>query len=401
MRKKFAWILLTLLLAAVFTSAAVYREYFQPKNAGEQTDFHVGVSFCGNTTSEAKLLVDRVKGYTNLFVVQSGPISVNETAMNEIVDYAVSSNLDVIVYFGFFNPQYPWQLPWLEYAKQQWGNHFLGIYLNDEPGGSTIDANWTGYFNQIKIRNSSDYYLHIPTIDLAINRTLPPDYDQAAFHFNDAVEFDLGLQELKNRSITAYTSDYALYWFDYIGGYDTLFAEFGSNHSIAQDVALARGAARLQNKTWGVIVTWKYTQPPYLDSASEIYRQILNAYFSGAKYVVIFDYPQIPGNPYGVLTDEHFEALEQFWQVTRNVKVTEELVGEAVLVLPKNYGWGMRNPNDNIWGFWGPDEKSPAIWNISRELLARYGFDLDIVYQDERFPFTGRYRQIYFWNQTL
>ena len=358
MKKILALLLLVVLVSVVFVAAAVYFVGLQTnQNVAPNSDFHVGVSFCGNTTAEAKLLIDRVKGYTNLLVVQSGPVSVNETALNEIVDYAVSSNLDVIVYFGFFNPQYPWQLPWLDYAKQQWGDRFLGVYLNDEPGGSTIDANWTGYFNQIKIRNSSDYYLHVPAIDLAINGTLPPDYDQAAFHFEGAVEFDLGLQELKNRSITSFTSDYALYWFDYKGGYGTLFAEFGSNHSIAQDVALARGAARLQNKTWGVIVTWKYTQPPYLDSGSEIYKQILNAYFSGAKYVVIFDYPQIPGNPYGVLTDEHFAALEQFWSVVQNVKVNDELIGEAVLVLPTNYGWGMRNPNDHIWGVLGSRRK--------------------------------------------
>ena len=83
--------------------------------------FHVGVSFCGNTTAEAKLLIDRVKSYTNLLVVQSGPVSINETAMNEIVDYAVASDLDVIAYFGYFNPAYPWQIPWLDYAETNLG----------------------------------------------------------------------------------------------------------------------------------------------------------------------------------------------------------------------------------------------------------------------------------------
>ena len=402
MKKVLALTLLILLVAAVFVAAAVYLLDSQAnQKANRQTDFHVGISWGGNTTAEAKLLIDKVKAYTNLFVVQSGPVSVNETAMNEIVDYAVSSGLDVIVYFGFFNPAYPWQLPWLDYAKQQWGNRFLGVYLNDEPGGSTIDANWTGYFNQIKIRNASDYYLHVPAIDLALNDSLPPDYDQAAVHFLDAVEVDLGLQELKNRSITAFTSDYALYWFDYLGGYDTLFAEFGSNHSIAQNIALARGAARMQNKTWGAIITWKYSQPPYLDSGSAIYEQMLDAYMSGAKYVVIFDYPQIQGNPYGILTDEHFKALEDFWSVVQDAKVDVNANADAVLVLPRNYGWGMRNPDDHIWGVWGPDEKSPVIWNISRELLSRYGLGLDIIYEDAHFPVEDRYRRIYYWNQKV
>lgn len=43
---------------------------------GEPLGFHVGVSFGGNTTTQAELLIDKVKSYTNLFVVQSGPVSV-------------------------------------------------------------------------------------------------------------------------------------------------------------------------------------------------------------------------------------------------------------------------------------------------------------------------------------
>ena len=47
-----------------------------PKN-GEthEVEPYFGVSFCGNTTAEAKLLIDRTKDYSNLFVLQSGPIS--------------------------------------------------------------------------------------------------------------------------------------------------------------------------------------------------------------------------------------------------------------------------------------------------------------------------------------
>ena len=74
---------------------------------------------------------------------------------------------------------------------------------------------------------------------------------------------------------------------------------------------------------------------------------------------------------------------------------------EAVLVLPKNYGWGMRNPNDKIWGFWGSDEKSPQIWDMSRKLLAQYGYSLDIIYDDPAFPIEANYTRVYYWNQTL
>jgi hypothetical protein len=166
-----------IVIASIFAASQLFNIDQSP--AYQKAGFHVGVSFCGNTTAEAKLLIDRVKTYTNLFVVQSGPVSVNETSMNEIVNYAVDANLDVIVFFGYFYPNITWQIPWLDYAKQQWGDKFLGIYLNDEPAGQTIDANWNGYFNQQKIRNSSAYYTHVPEIDLQLNGSLPPDNTEA------------------------------------------------------------------------------------------------------------------------------------------------------------------------------------------------------------------------------
>ena len=152
-----------------------YIDAHNQNNQTSQSGFHFGVSFCGNTTAQAKLLIDKVKSFTNLFVVQSGPVSTNETAMNEIIDYAVASGLDAIASFGYFNPQYPWQIPWLDYAKTQWGSHLLGIYLYDEPGGNVLDANWTGFFNQLRIHNISEYYLHAPAIDLSMNGSLPAD----------------------------------------------------------------------------------------------------------------------------------------------------------------------------------------------------------------------------------
>lgn len=387
-------------VAAIVTIAAYMFEVQLNQQRKYSSDFHVGVAFGGNTTADAKLLIDKVKGYTNLFVVQSGPVSANETSLNEIVNYAVSSRLDVIVYFGFFDHAQPWREPWLDYAKAQWGNHFLGVYLNDEPGGSVIDANWTGYFNQIRMRNSSQYYLHVPEIDLVLNSSLPIDNNQAATHFVNGVASGFGLEKLKAHSISAFTSDYALYWFDYLSGYDTLFAEFGSNQSINQAIALVRGAARLQSKDWGAIITWTYDQPPYLDNGNAIYNQMFAAYMAGAKYAVVFDYPQIPGNPYGILTEDHFSALQRFWGTIQNLKVTNNPTGEAVLVLPHNYGWGMRNLNDRLWGVWAPDERASLIWNISRKLLTKYNLGLDMVYEDERFPVNGLYANIYYWNQT-
>ena len=92
-------------------------------------------------------------------------------------------------------------------------------------------------------------------------------------------------------------------------------------------------------------------------------------------------------------------AMETFWNQIQNLKPNN--VAEAVLVLPRDYGWGMRSPQDGIWGIWKPDSNSAQIWDISRKLLSEYGSKLDIVYDDQRFPATGKYSHIYFWNQTI
>jgi hypothetical protein len=379
----------------------------------ETKPFYVGVTFCGNTTVEAKLLIDRVKTYTNLFVLQSGPISKNETATNEICDYAVATGLRIIVYFGWFDPDCPWQIPWLDLAKQRWGDRFLGVYYYDEPGGTTLDYNWARIFNHIKEVNLTLYQIHAPAIERNVNGSLLQIYDEAAKMYINAIETDSGLKALKTRSIMAFTSDYALYWFDYLGGYDVMLAQLGWNDSLVQHIALIRGAARMQNKTWGAIITWKYEAPPYLDSGEEIYKQMRMAYEAGATYVMIFNYPKINDNPYGVMCDEHFEALERFWNEVTAMpkKIQGSVKAEAALVLPRSYGWGMRHPEDRIWGFWGPDEQCPQIWELSRNLLAQYGLRLDIVYDDPAFPVilrrlpiwltTAKYPRIYYCNHSM
>jgi hypothetical protein len=395
---------LALILLLMIATASFLVSYPAISKSAETTPFYVGVTFCGNTTAEAKLLIDRVKTYTNLFVLQSGPVSKNETATNEIGDYAVAAGLKIIVYFGWFDRNCSWQIPWLDLTKQRWGNQFLGVYYYDEPGGIQLDYNWSHLFNLIKEWNSTLYQIHAPAIEGDVNGSLFQMYDLAARMYLDAVETDSGLKALKARSITAFTSDYALYWFDYLGGYDVLLAQFGWNESAVQNIALLRGAARMQNKPWGAIITWKYDEPPYLDSGKEIYNQMRMAYEAGAQYVIIFNYPQIEGNAYGIMTDEHFEALERFWNDIMTVPnlrtIPDASQAEAALVLPRNYGWGMRNPEDRIW-YWGPDEESPQIWELSRKLLSQYGLRLDIVYDDPAFPVTGKYSRIYYWNQSI
>jgi hypothetical protein len=234
-----------------------------------------------------------------------------------------------------------------------------------------------------------------------MNSTQFRNYDEFVDLFLDSWHTMPGLATVKNLPDppTTFTSDYALYWFDYLAGYDVMWAQFGWNHSRTQDNALIRGAARVQDKAWGAIVTWTYTAPPYLQDGQAVYQDMVAAYEAGAKYIVVFNYPKI--NSYGILQDEHFEALQKFWQGIKMGLYQKEEPAQAVLVLPSNYGWGMRNPQDSIWGLWGPDEKSVQVWNTSKTLLARYNTSLDIVYDDPNFNTAGKYQQVYYWNSTV
>ena len=352
----------------------------QPPNwASQRTTaggVYVGVTFSLNTTSEANLLVDRVKHYTNLLIVDSGPVSKNETALNDICDYAVGAGLSVIVYFGKFDQS--WQIPWLDTAKQQWGDKFLGIYFYDEPAGSLLD-----------------------TEDEFLNSNPPKTYDEMADLFTSSWQTMPGLHTMKTRPapLPAFTSDYALYWFDYLAGYDVVFAQFGWNHTRIQDIALVRGAAKVQNKTWSAIITWTYDALPYLDSGERLYDDMVLAYENGAKYISVFNYPKI--NDFGILQEEHFLALERFWNRITTETDYASHEAQTALVLPRNYGWGMRNPNDTIWGLWGPDEKSTQVWNATRTLLTSYAPNADIVYDDARFSILNKYSTIYYWNSTV
>ena len=86
---------LALLTSGFFVSyqAASHNEKVRPP-------FYVGVSYCGNTTEGAKLLIDRVKTYTNLFVLSNTPVSADEPSLTETCEYAVAAGLNFIVNLG-------------------------------------------------------------------------------------------------------------------------------------------------------------------------------------------------------------------------------------------------------------------------------------------------------------
>ena len=124
------------------------------------------------------------------------------------------------------------------------------------------------------------------------------------------------------------------------------------------------------------------------------------SYEAGAEYVVIFNYSEDTKNP-NTLQEEHFQALERFWsEVVQNPDVKHGgIKAEAVLVLPKNYDWGMRVVGDNIWGIWSADGITQEIWSQLQEKIGQYGLKLDIVFEDSNNSVAGKYSDIYYWNQ--
>ncbi len=375
--KLFGILIISILVVSVVLT--LFHVFSQVEKENVQNEFFFGVSYGQNSFEEAKNIIDKVKNYTNLFIINSHPLTYNNTTpndLNKICDYAAKSDLHFIVYFVSFLAG-DWQKDWVDEAKNNWGEKFLGIYLRDEPGGYQIAE------GKKFIKGST--------------------YAEVANNFVNNISSSYSMKLLNDKKVTVFTSDFGLYYYDYLAGYDTVFAEFGWNNSRKQQIGLCRGAANILNKDWGAIITWTYMHPPFIGSGEEIYEDMLTAYCSGAKYVVIFDYSKEPiDGKYGILTDEHFEAMEQFWNYINSSSDDFSIIqGKVAYALPNYYGWAMRHPDDTIWGIWAADEKSSTIWENLNELEKKYGLNLDIIYDDPRFDININYQHVYSWNSTL
>jgi hypothetical protein len=369
------------ILVAVMIIAAVAAPltYFFITNQVLKTgaeSFYFGVTYGMRTVDGAKQLIDKVQNYTNLFVVDSYEISTNKTSLDVVCNYASSKNMSFFVYFfSLYNAT--WQRTWVTTAKQIWGEKFLGVYLRDEPGGRQID--------------------------LKENVPSAANYSDAATKFITNVQSFPSTNYLLTHNVPIVTSDYALHWFDYKAGFNVVFAELVSNNSIPQQIAQCRGGASSQGKDWGIIIAWTYNETPYIENGPKLYQDMVVSYDAGARYVLIFNFPQYPeNNQYGILTEEHFSAMQKFWIYAKNhPREPTCSYSEAVFVLPKDYGWAMRQGNDTIWGLWPIDNSSIPIGTSIATLLGRYGSKLDIIYDDNIIKLIGKYPNIYYWNQTV
>lgn len=344
-------------------------------------DFYLGVEFAyGDQPSQVQALVDKVKDYTNLMVLGSIELTFNQAALNQACDIVYAAGLNFIVLFTGLD-KYSYTISdWMLQAQVKYGPQFLGIYRYDEPGGNQLD---NGYFRLIHSYNvpSNASYEDVSNIYLKTLSYFPAYY--------------------LNFSPKIYTADYGLYWWDYKANYTSIFAEFVGNESRQGHISLCRGAAEAFNKEWGVIITWKYHQAPYLESPDELCSDLELAYSAGARYVVVFSYPNITG--YGTLTEQHFEALQKFWNTFHS---NSESFGanppKVAYVVPADYGFGFRSSNDTIFGLFPADKLSSKIYSDVETLIGRYGSQLDILYNGAHAAaLLANYSEVYYWNQTI
>lgn len=343
----------------------------------QSTDFYVGIDAAYDDVEEIKALIDEVSSYTNLFVIGSTGITFDETKLTDLCDYIYDKGLSFIVFTDDHDPPILPSRQWIETAKAEWGNRFLGLYVFDEVGGKNLDV-WT-----YRIVREADNYT-----DASV---------QFVAHL-EAMLQSTASNTTEIEGVQAFTSDYALYWFDYKAGYDVVFAEFALNYSRRLNVASCRGAATVQKKDWGIMITWQYTEPPYLASGEHLYENLVMAYEGGAKYVLVFDSNEDYTD--GTLQQEHFVALKRFWQyVEANPDRSVRSSDRVAFVLPKDYGYGFRGPNDRIWGLWEADAFSLEICTSLDYWMDQYPNSLDIIY-DDGLALDATYSKYIFWNNS-
>ena len=381
MKPKYLIVILVLLI--IFAVSMYYGFLVNDQAEKEPSDVFVGVDVAYDNVEEIKLLVDEISQYTNTIVIGSTGITYDMEKLDDVCQYVHDREMYFIIFAHPINDpdDLATQRQWVLDAKPRWGKYFLGLYAYDETGGRQLDNAEYKVVEEWSADNHTDAAdKFVNGLDLILNHTI-----------RDL----LGAEDLP-----LFVSDYALYWFDYKGGYDVVFAEFGWNYSRYINVALCRGAANVQNKEWGVMVTWTYTQPPYIESGEELYDDLVLAYESGAKYILVFDSNE--DYTHGTLQPEHLDALKRFWQYMKDNSRTSSPSGDRVAyVLPKDYGYGFRGPEDTIWGLWEADEFSFEISTQVGGLLDEYENRLDIIYNDGLEPDNSYgYNEFIFWNGT-
>jgi len=376
-----------LVLVLLFTLVS---EDLQAQKAASRPSVFVGVDVAYGNETAVYAVADAVYGFANLIIIGSLNVTTNTAALTRVCDFLYQKGFYFIFLVAaavtdFLPPLGP-DSSFFSTASAQWGSKFLGAYVFDEPGGHQLDS-------------SEKVVPSVPISQFEIN-----DYSYASEDYVDSLTGDLAITldwyTPSPVQSQLFTSDYGLYWYDYLSGYSTIFAEFVGNQSRQIAVALDRGAAHVLGRDWGVIIT--YSANNTIENATQLYSDMTFAWQSDAKYIIVFDGNATDASNSGVLTQAHIDAMEQFWNYTKTNTRSNEYPANTAYVLPADYGFGFRNPSDTIWGLWNADALSPAVWNNANSLLASYGNNLDIVFDAklDSEPVTLPYEALIFWNGT-
>jgi len=374
-------LLLTLLGAELFFT----KPKFEP-------EVFVGMDIGYGDEQTAIKLIDKVADYVNLIILGSLQVTNDSEALTRVCDHLYKKNIHFIIFISFsehgYTPPRGPEPQFFVQAAEKWGEKFLGVYVFDEVGGKLIDG------------------AH------SISMTDVTNYNEAATRYTHHIDFYL-------KNISAYyqpaefpvfTSDYALYWYDYLSGYDVVFAEFVGNNSRQLAAGLCRGAAKTLNKDWGAIITWSHGDlDSFIEDPDQLYQDMVLAYQNGAKYIIVFNSPGFtedgenpPVTEYGTLTSQHLEKMQNFWNYLQTQQKTQDYPANTAYVLPSDYGFGLRGPEDKIWGKWEADSISPQILSDIDLLLRTHVLYLDIVYETQigSTPINLPYDNLLFWNGT-
>jgi hypothetical protein len=377
MNKRVVLFLVVVIVVSIIASALLVQNTFSTnENANAAPpSVYVGVDLAYGNLAAVESQINQMSHYINLVVLGSTGITYS-SQLNSVCQFMYDKGLYFILY-----TEGPPSRQWLQNALSSWGNHFLGLYAFDEPGGRQLD--------QTKGEMTFKYASNYTDAAATYNAVMTSALGNVAGNFGDGT------------SPALFTSDYVLYWFDYKAGYDTLFAELGWNYSKQLNIDLVRGAAEVQNRSWGVMIDYTYTAPPYIESAPDLYGDMMLAYDSGAKYILVFDSnPTWTGS---ILDQQHLNAMQQFWAYMQaNPQPSNSPQNRTAFVLPADYGYGFRGPTDKIWGLWQADNFTLQLCGNLSSALQQCGSKLDIIYDDPAFPnYSCDYGKLIFWNGTV
>ncbi len=158
--------------------------------------FFLGVELAYGGFNEVASMVDKVKNYTNLFVIGTPDISKNLTELNAACNYIYGARLYFIILFTDPNMYKYTPQMWISEASRDYGDRFLGVYWIDEPGGKQLGTKNEGFVpNATSYTDAASLYVELVNAHLRIYSPVSP---------------------------RLFTPDYALYWFDYKAGYNTV-----------------------------------------------------------------------------------------------------------------------------------------------------------------------------------